>query len=125
MIHLMNVVRKLTLATPWLTCYSSSNSLRTNLQILKSTTPHIHTHIEELLQLTDKLQHLTMVLQPALPHQSSEELVHKTMQACTDTLHATQWESNLTTTTLQDISTFDGQDYLKLGGLVHGYRDCH
>ena len=40
--------------------------------------------------LTDKLQYLTMPLQPA--PQSSEEPVHKTMQAYTDTLHATQKE---------------------------------
>ena len=45
---------------------------------------------------------------------SSEELVHKTMQAYTDTLHATQRESNLTKVMLQDIPTFDGQDSSKL-----------
>ena len=52
-----------------------------------------------------------MVLQPA--PQSSEEPVHKAMQAYTDTLHATQREFNLTTTMLQDIPTFDGQDSSK------------
>ena len=31
-----------------------------------------------------------------------------------DTLHKTQRESNLTTTMLQDIPTFDGQDSSKL-----------
>ena len=36
------------------------------------------------------------------------------MQAYTDTLHATQRESNLTTAMLQDIPTFDGQDSSKL-----------
>ena len=59
---------------------------------LKSTTPQ-STSTEELSQLTDKLQHLNMMPQPAL--QSSEEPVHKTMQAYTDTLHAMQRESNL------------------------------
>ena len=66
----------------------------------------------ELSQLIDKLQYLTMALQPA-PPQSSEELVHKTMQVYTDTLHVTQKESHLTTM-LQDIPTFDGQDSSKL-----------
>ena len=36
------------------------------------------------------------------------------MQAYTDTLHATQRESNLTTTMLQNIPTFHGQDSSKL-----------
>ena len=36
------------------------------------------------------------------------------MQAYMDTLHATQRESNLTTTMLQDIPTFDGLDSSKL-----------
>ena len=40
--------------------------------------------------------------------------MHKTMQAYMDTLHATQRESNLTTTMLQDMPTFDGQDSSKL-----------
>ena len=53
-----------------------------------------------------------MALQPA--PQSSEEPVHKTMQVYTDTLCATQRESNLTTTMLQDIPAFDGQDSSKL-----------
>ena len=37
--------------------------------------------------------------------------MHKTMQAYTDTLQATQREANLTMTLLQDIHTFDGQDF--------------
>ena len=74
---------------------------------LKSNTPQ-STPTEELLQLTDKLQHLTMALQPA--PQSSEEPVHKTMQAYTDTLHATKRGAKLTTTMLQDTPAFDGQD---------------
>ena len=53
-----------------------------------------------------------MAPQPA--PQSSEEPVHRTMQLHMDTLHATQRESNLTTTMLQDIPTFDRQDSSKL-----------
>ena len=40
--------------------------------------------------------------------------MHKTMQAYTETLHATERESNLTMTMLQGIPTFDGQDPSKL-----------
>ena len=36
------------------------------------------------------------------------------MQVYTDTLHATQRDSNLTTTMLQDMSIFDGQDSSQL-----------
>ena len=78
---------------------------------LKSNTPQ-STPTEELSQLTDELQYLTMMLQP-LP-QSSEEPVHKTKQAYTNTLHTTQRESNITTTMLQDIPAIDGQDSSKL-----------
>ena len=53
---------------------------------LKSTAPQ-STHTAELLQLRDKLQHLTMVFQPAF--QPSEVLVQKTLQVHTDTLCAT------------------------------------
>ena len=49
--------------------------LKNQFASLKSNTPQ-YTPIEELSQLTDKLQYLTMVLQPA--PQSSEEPVHKT-----------------------------------------------
>ena len=83
---------------------------KNQLASLKSNTQQC-TPTEELLQFTDKLQHLTMVLQPA--PQSSEEPVHKSMQVYTETLHAMQRESNLTTTMLQDIPTFDGQDSSK------------
>ena len=38
----------------------------------------------------------------------------KTIQAYRDTLHATQREENLTTSLLQDIPTFHGQDSSKL-----------
>ena len=40
--------------------------------------------------------------------------MHKTMQVYKDTLHATQRESNLTTTMFQDNPTFDEQDSSKL-----------
>ena len=53
-----------------------------------------------------------MVHKPA--PQSSEEPVHKTMQAYMDTLHATQRESNLTTIILQDIPHLMGKDSSKL-----------
>ena len=68
----------------------------------------------EFMQLTDKLQHLTMMLQPFQSPQPNKESVHTTMQAYTDTLHTTQKEANLTTSLLQDISGFDGQDSTKL-----------
>ena len=53
-----------------------------------------------------------MVFQPA--PQFSEEPVYKTVQSYTDNLHTMQRESNLTTTMLQDIPTFDGQYSSKL-----------
>ena len=53
-----------------------------------------------------------MALQTA--SQSNEEPVNKTMQAYTDNLCATQRESNLNTTMLQDIPTFDEQDSSKV-----------
>ena len=40
--------------------------------------------------------------------------MHTTMQAYTDTLHATQREANITMTLLQDITMFSGQDSSKL-----------
>ena len=49
-----------------------------------------------------------MALKPT-PHP-----VHKTMQAYKDTLHTMQRKSNFTTTMLQDIPIFDGQDSSKL-----------
>ena len=52
----------------------------------------LYTAMAELMQLMDKLQHLSMKLQlhPA-PH-PNEEPIHKTMQAYMDTLYATQRE---------------------------------
>ena len=80
---------------------------------LKSTTPQ-STPTTELTKLTDKLQHLTMMLQPHLAPQSSKEPVENTMQVYTDILQATQRELKLTITMLQDIPLFDGQDSSKL-----------
>ena len=79
---------------------------------------HPHTYMAKLMQLTDKLHHLTMTV---LPHQTPSlernQYTHL-LQSCTDTLCATQGEANLTTPLLQDIPTFDGQDSSKL-------EDCH
>ena len=88
--------------------------LQDQFAYLKSAT-HSPAPMTELMQLTDKLQHLTMMLQPHPMHQPNEEPVHKTMQAYMDTLHAIQRESNLTMTKLQDIPTFDEQDSSNLG----------
>ena len=96
--------------------------LKNQFASIKSTTTQ-STPTEELLKLSDKLQHLTMALQPAT--QSSEKPVHKTMQVYTDTLHATQRESNLTTIMLYDIPTFDGQHSSKLEDWVLDMGDCH
>ena len=53
------------------------------------------THMEELPQLAEGLQHLTVVLQPHPNPQPKEEPVHTTMQV------------NITMTLLQDIPTLD------------------
>ena len=69
---------------------------------MKSTI-HPSTPTAELMQLTDKLQHLTMMLQLHSAPQPNEEPVHKTMQAYMDASGTIQREANLTTTMLQDI----------------------
>ena len=68
--------------------------------------PAIHptTHMAELMQLTDKLQHLTMTLQPHPTPKPREEPRHTIMQAYTDTLHARQREAILTASLLQDMT---------------------
>ena len=83
------------------------------------------THMVEFMQLADKLQHLIMMLQPHPSPQPNEEPVHITVQVYTDTLHATQRETNLTTSFLQDIPMFDGKDSSKVTRLAHGPRNCH
>ena len=80
---------------------------------LKSTTSK-STPMAELMHLTDKLQHLTVMLQPHSATQPSKKPVHKIMQHYTDTLCAMQRESNLTMTMLQDVPTFARQDSSKL-----------
>ena len=89
--------------------------LKDQFASLKSTTPQ-STPMAELMHLTEKLQHLTMMLHPHSSPQPKEEPVHKTMQAYTDTLCATLRESNLTTTMLHDTPTFNGQESSKLEG---------
>ena len=75
------------------TCHPLADLLEQFLQLknqfgsLKSNTPQ-STPTGELSKLTDKLSHLTMALQPA--PQSSEEPMHKTMQAYPDILCTTQ-----------------------------------
>ena len=77
------------------TCYPLAELLEQFRQLkdqfasLKPTTPQ-STAMAELMQLIDKLQHLTMMAQPHSAHQPNEEPVHKTMQVYTDTLCATQ-----------------------------------
>ena len=75
---------------------------------------HTNTHTEELAQLTDKLQHLTTTPQPCPPLRPIEEPLLMAMQKYTDTICVTQLQTNLTTSLLQDISTFDGEDSTKL-----------
>ena len=87
--------------------------LQEKFNYLKSAT-HPPTPTTELIQLTDKLQHLTMMLQPHPTPKPNQEPMHKTMQTYTATLHATQREANLTMTKLQDIPTFDGQHSSRL-----------
>ena len=76
---------------------------------MKSAT-YPSTHMPELMQLTDKLQHLTLTLQPYPNPQPNKEPMHKTMQGYTDTLQAIKREAHLTTTLLQNIPTFNGQE---------------
>ena len=65
------------------------------------------------MQLTDKLQHLNMMLQP---HSASSLVRHQYTKPCRhiQTPSVQHRESNLNTTMLQDIPTFDGQDSSKL-----------
>ena len=74
---------------------------------------HPPTPMADLTQLTDKLQHLTMILQPHPTTHPIEEPMHK-LSRLTDTLCTTQREANLTMTMLQESPTFDGQDSWKL-----------
>ena len=110
--HLKNTVRKLTLTITWLSYNNNSGNFRTNSPTCNLPT----THTEELTQFTDRLKHLTVILQPHPTPWHKEEPVHTSMQAYTDTLHATHREANLTMSLLQDITMFNGQDSSKLEG---------
>ena len=79
-------------------------------------TPNPSVHIEELAHLTNKLQQVSVTLQLCPPSRSVEESLHTAMQKNTDTLCTPQWQTNLTTSLLQDIPTFDGWDTTKLEG---------
>ena len=71
-------------------------------------------HIAELAYLTDKLQQLAIIFLPLLPSKPMKKPVHTAMQKYMDTLCTTQWQMNFTTSLLQDIAIFDGQDTTKL-----------
>ena len=91
--HLMNIVKKLTLAPPLAEQLVQFLQLKDQFASLKSITPQ-STPTSELIQLTDILQHLTMILQPCSAPQCSEEPVHKTCK-CTGT-PCTQHRENQT-----------------------------
>ena len=83
------------------------------------------THTEELTQLTDRLQHLSMTLQPHPIPKPKEEPIHTTVQVHMDTLHATERERQISQHLYsQDIPTFHGKDSSKLRGLAHRPRNC-
>ena len=54
------------------------------------------------------------MLQPCSTYRLVDEPIHMVMQQYMDTLCATQRQTNLTTSLLQDIHTFHGQDTTKL-----------
>ena len=64
-------------------------------------------HISELAHVTNKLQQLTVTLQPYPTSRPMEEPLHTAMQKYTDTLCTTQQQMNLTTSLLQDIPIFN------------------
>ena len=72
------------------------------------------THIEELTNLTEKLQQLAIMLQPCSPCRPVDKPIHTAMHQYTDTLCLKQWQTILTTSLLQYIPTFNGQDTNKL-----------
>ena len=67
-------------------------------------------YTEELAHSTEKLQKLALMLHSCPTHRPVDQHIHAAVQQYTDTLCATQWQTNLTTSLLQDISTFDGWD---------------
>ena len=54
------------------------------------------------------------MLHPHLTDRPVDKPIHTVMQQYTDTLCVTQWQTNLTTSLLQDITMFDSQDTSKL-----------
>ena len=111
--HLMNKVKNLTLATPLAELLEQFQQHQDQFVYLKSAI-HSIIHTLDMMQLTDELQHLTIMLQPHPSPQPSEDPMDKMMQAYTDTLHITQREANFTMILLQDIPTFDDQHSSKL-----------
>ena len=71
-------------------------------------------HIEELAHLTEKLQKLALTLYPCPTDRPVNEPIHTAMQQYTDILCVMQWQKNLTTSLLQDITMFNGHDISKL-----------
>ena len=108
--HLTNAPKRLTLTTPWPNYWNSSTNLRTISQALNLPLNNLH---PQQTYLSSQISYNTSSCCSNQPPQFSEEPVHKTMQAYTDTLHTAQRESNLTTTMLQDIPIFDSQDSSK------------
>ena len=110
------------------TCHTLAESLEQFQQLkdqfssLKSAT-HPPTPMAELTQLTDKLQHPTMMLQLHPTPQPNEEPMHKTMQAYTDILHATQ-RGKPHHDAAVGYSHIQWTGLLKARGLVHGHRNC-
>ena len=72
------------------------------------------TRNEELAHLTKKLEKLVLTLHPCPTHTPVDESIHVTMQQYIDTLCAIQWQTNLKTSPLQDITMFCSQDTSKL-----------
>ena len=63
MSHLLNIVKKLDTCYPFTDLLEQFQQLKNQFAISKSNTPQ-STPTEEQSQITDKIQHLTMVLQP-------------------------------------------------------------
>ena len=96
------------LATSGLTCPLGTCHPPTTI------TSHPKTYIEELTQLTDRLHHLTMTLQPhpapSLKKNLYTQLCKHTQTPGMPHRKKRYPQANLTTFLLQDIPTFNGQD---------------
>ena len=71
-------------------------------------------HSYELAHLTEKLHKVALTLHPCPTQRPVNEPLHAALQQYIDTLCAMQWQTCLTMSLLQDITTFDGQDTSKL-----------